>query len=85
MTVMYANALYQRGFVKEGYKALSTLLATAMDFKTSRIYPGVPEYFDADGRGMYHYLTGAASWFMLTIDHAGVRCQGRSGKSGADA
>ena len=67
MTVMYANALYQRGFVKEGYKALSTLLATAMDFETSRIYPGVPEYFDADGRGMYHYLTGAASWYMLTM------------------
>ncbi len=67
MTVMYANALYQRGFVKEGYKALNTLLATAMDFKTSRIYPGVPEYFDANGRGMYHYLTGAASWFMLTM------------------
>ncbi len=67
MTVMYANALYQRGFVKEGYKALNTLLATAMDFETSKIYPGVPEYFDADGRGMYHYLTGAASWFMLTM------------------
>lgn len=67
MTVMYANALYQRGFVKEGYKALNTLLGTAMDFETSKIYPGVPEYFDADGRGMYHYLTGAASWFMLTM------------------
>ncbi|MDE7323504.1 MAG: cellobiose phosphorylase [Lachnospiraceae bacterium] len=67
MTVMFANALYQRGFVKEGYKALHTLLATAMDFETSKIYPGVPEYFDADGRGMYHYLTGAASWFMLTM------------------
>lgn len=67
MTVMYANALYQRGFVKEGHKALNTLLATAMDFGTSKIYPGVPEYFDADGRGMYHYLTGAASWFMLTM------------------
>lgn len=67
MTVMYANALYKQGFVKEGYKALNTLLSTAMDFKTSKIYPGVPEYFDADGRGMYHYLTGAASWFMLTM------------------
>lgn len=67
MTVMYANALYQQGFVKEGYKALSTLLETAMDFQTSRIYPGVPEYFDASGRGMYHYLTGAASWYMLTM------------------
>lgn len=67
MTVMYANALYKQGFVKEGYKALHTLLSAAMDFGTSRIYPGIPEYFDADGRGMYHYLTGAASWFMLTM------------------
>lgn len=67
MTVMYANALYRRGFVKEGWKALKTLAATALDFNTSHIYPGIPEYFRADGRGMYHYLTGAASWFMMTM------------------
>ncbi len=67
MTVMYANALYQRGFVKEGYKALQTLADAAMNFNTSRIYPGIPEYFNASGRGMYHYLTGAASWYMLTV------------------
>ena len=67
MTVMYANALYRRGFVREGYKALQTLADTAMDFQTSKIYPGIPEYFNAEGRGMYHYLTGAASWYMLTV------------------
>lgn len=67
MTVMYANALYRRGFVREGYKALQTLADTALDFRTSRIFPGIPEYFNADGRGMYHYLTGAASWYMLTV------------------
>lgn len=67
MTVMYANALYRRGFVREGYKALQTLAETAMDFETSRIYPGIPEYFNAEGRGLYHYLTGAASWYMLTF------------------
>ncbi|MDE7312872.1 MAG: cellobiose phosphorylase [Eubacterium sp.] len=67
MTVMYANALYRRGFVKEGYRALRTLADTAMDFEVSRIYPGIPEYFNRDGRGMYHYLTGAASWYMLTM------------------
>ncbi len=67
MTVMYANALYRQGFVKEGYKALNTLLNTAMDFETGKIYPAIPEYFDADGRGMYNYLTGAASWYMLTM------------------
>jgi cellobiose phosphorylase len=27
----------------------------------------LPEYFDAEGRGMYSYLTGSASWFVLTI------------------
>lgn len=67
MTVMYANALYQRGFVNEGYKALQTLADQALDFETSKIYPGIPEYFDGSGRGLYHYLTGAASWYMLTV------------------
>lgn len=67
MTVMYAAALYRRGFVREGYKALQTLADNAMNFEVSKIYPGIPEYFDASGRGMYHYLTGAASWYMLTF------------------
>lgn len=67
MTVMYANALYRRGFVREGWKALKTLADTALDFDTSHIYPGIPEYFRSDGRGMYQYLTGAASWFMMTM------------------
>lgn len=67
MTAMYANALYQRGFAKEGYKALHALYRQAADFDVSRIYPGIPEYFDGKGRGMYHYLTGAASWYMLTV------------------
>ncbi|MDD6305750.1 MAG: cellobiose phosphorylase [Clostridiales bacterium] len=67
MTVMYANALYQNGFVEEGHRALQTLADTALNFEVSRIYPGIPEYFNAQGRGMYHYLTGAASWYMLTM------------------
>lgn len=67
MTVMYANALYQNDFVKEGYKAIQTLADTALCFETSRMYPGIPEYFNNEGRGMYAYLTGAASWYMLTM------------------
>lgn len=67
MTVMYANALYGRGLVREGYKALQSLADASMDFEISRIYPGIPEYFRADGRGMYHYLTGAASWYLMTM------------------
>ena len=67
MAVMYANALYSQGFVKEGYKVLNTLLHAAMNFESSYMYPGLPEYFDSDGRGLYAYLTGAASWYMLTM------------------
>lgn len=67
MAVMYAYSLYSRGFVTEGFKVLNSLYHHAMDFKKSRIYPGIPEYFNGRGRGMYHYLTGSASWFMLTI------------------
>ena len=78
MTVMYANALYRRGFVREGYQALQTLADAALNFQTSKIYPGIPEYFNADGRGMYHYLTGAASWYMMTVitQVFGVRGEG---------
>ena len=36
-------------------------------FENSRMYPGIPEYFDNQGRGLYAYLTGAASWYMLTM------------------
>ena len=67
MTVMFGNALYSRGFKTEGWKVLGTLYAHATDFADSKIYPGVPEYFDPKGRGVYHYLTGAASWLMLTV------------------
>lgn len=67
MAVMYANALYKRGYADEGHKALESLLDASKDFETSRIYPGIPEYFGFSGRGLYHYLTGAASWFFLTV------------------
>ena len=79
MTVMYANALYKRGYAKEGYKALQTLADTALDFDTSRIYPGIPEYFNSEGRGMYHYLTGAASWYMMTMITEAFGVRGEAG------
>lgn len=67
MATMYANALYQRGFVREGFKVIDTLYKHCSNFEKSRIFPGVPEYINGKGRGMYHYLTGTASWLMLTV------------------
>jgi cellobiose phosphorylase len=67
MAVMYANALYRRGLIQEGYKVLEKIYEHCQDFETSRIYPGIPEYIEPKGRGMYPWLTGSASWYLLTI------------------
>ncbi len=75
MIVMYAYALYHRGFARQGHEVLKSVYNMAIDTDRSKIYPGVPEYFDSEGRGMYHYLTGSASWFILTqlVQVFGVR------------
>ncbi|MFH0855807.1 MAG: cellobiose phosphorylase [Candidatus Omnitrophota bacterium] len=79
MVVMYAYGLYNRGFAKEGWKALRSLYMLAGDSKNSRIYPCLPEYFDAEGRGMYSYLTGSASWFILTLLTQAFGARGEDG------
>ena len=67
MAVMFANALYRRGFVEEGHEVFSSLYKMCMNADAAKIYPGMPEYFNGEGRGMYHYLTGSASWYLLTL------------------
>lgn len=67
MCVMFANALYQRGFVNEGREVLDSIYRMCVRTENSRIYPGIPEYFNSEGRGLYHYLTGSASWYVLTM------------------
>lgn len=67
MAVMYGYALYKQGFAREGYEVLRSLYNAAMNSERAKIYPGIPEYFDSLGRGMYHFLTGSASWYVLTL------------------
>ncbi|MFW6273774.1 MAG: GH36-type glycosyl hydrolase domain-containing protein [Halanaerobium sp.] len=67
MAVMYSNALYQRGFAEAGNEVISSIYNQCLNFEESRIYPGIPEYINNRGRGMYHYLTGSASWLLLTM------------------
>lgn len=66
MAVMYGNALYKRGYAHAGNKVLMSIYDHCKDINKSKIYPGIPEYVDPNGRGMYHYLTGSASWLILT-------------------
>jgi len=67
MAMMWAYSLYQRGFVLEGYNVLKRIFDHCVNYEVSRIYPGIPEYINESGRGMYPYLTGAASWLLLTL------------------
>jgi cellobiose phosphorylase len=67
MAVMYANALYKRGMAAEGWRVLDGIYHHSQDFARSRMYPGLPEYFNARGRGMYPFLTGSAAWYLLTL------------------
>jgi cellobiose phosphorylase len=67
MAMMYSNALYTQGYAEAGYEVINSLYEHCRDFSTSRIYPGIPEYINQRGRGMYHYLTGSASWLLMTM------------------
>lgn len=79
MVVMFANALYERGYAREGWQALDSIYSMAKDVSRSKIYPCLPEYFNLEGRGMYAYLTGSASWFILTMLTQVFGVKGRDG------
>ncbi|MFA6355550.1 MAG: cellobiose phosphorylase [Candidatus Omnitrophota bacterium] len=66
MVVMLANALYKRGFEKEGKEVLDSIYKMATSDR-AQIYPMIPEYFNNEGRGLYFYLTGSASWYIYTL------------------
>jgi cellobiose phosphorylase len=66
MVVMLANALYRRGFKKEGKEVLDSIYKMATSDR-AQIYPMIPEYFNNEGRGLYLYLTGSASWYIYTL------------------
>ena len=66
MNVMLANALYSRGFIKEGSEVLDSIYNMATDERAG-IPPVLPEYFNSQGKGLYLYLTGSASWYVYTL------------------
>jgi cellobiose phosphorylase len=67
MSVMYAYSLLDNGFAHAGAKVLDEIYKYAADIDRSKIYPGIPEYISESGRGMYSYLTGSASWVIVTF------------------
>ena len=84
MAVMYAYGLYRRGFVREGHRVLDSIYRHAQDLNLSRMYPGIPEYVNSRGRGSYTYLTGSASWYLLTTLTQVFGVRGRRGDMALD-
>lgn len=79
MAAMYAFALYRQGLPEAGCKVLRELYTQSCSFEIAQIFPGIPEYFDPAGRGMYPYLTGAASWLVYCML---TQCYGVRGQNG---
>ncbi len=79
MAVMYAYALYERGYAGKAYETLERIYSQSVDFPVSRMYPGLPEYFSRRGRGVYPYLTGSASWYLLTLITRSFGVRGKLG------
>ncbi|MBU1125943.1 MAG: cellobiose phosphorylase [Candidatus Omnitrophica bacterium] len=79
MAVMCAYALYSRGLVKEGWQVFDSLYRMAKNIPNSKIYPCLPEYFNNEGTGMYMYLTGSASWYVLTLISQVYGVRGKDG------
>jgi cellobiose phosphorylase len=67
MAVMFAYALYEQNLAEPAWQILEGLYRQSQNFNVSRMYPGIPEYFNPDGRGMYPYLTGSAAWYLFTL------------------
>jgi cellobiose phosphorylase len=66
MAVMYAYSLFENDFVEDGRAIIDNIYHYMSEVDKAKILPGIPEYIDSEGRGMYHYLTGSASWMLLT-------------------
>jgi cellobiose phosphorylase len=79
MVVMFSYALYKQGFARQAWGILSSLYKMALNTPISKVYPCLPEYFNLEGRGMYSYLTGSASWFILTMLNQVFGVRGQDG------
>jgi len=66
MSIMLSNALYKNNLVEEAYCVLSSIYKMSTT-SSACIYPLIPEYFNNNGKGLYCYLTGSASWFIHTL------------------
>ncbi len=67
MNVIFAYALLKNSFNEKAWGILHGLYVLSTDYKTSKIFPNLPEYFNLEKKALYSYLTGSASWFIFVL------------------
>jgi len=65
--IMYMNALYHRRMVRQAYETFSDVFHLCMDSATAKCFPNMPSFFTINGEGGYSYLTGSATWLVVTM------------------
>ncbi|MCF8228362.1 MAG: cellobiose phosphorylase [Bacteroidales bacterium] len=77
--IMLAYGLYKQKFVNQGFDIINETYTLATDSAKSRIFPGLPSFFEPGDRGAYAYLTGSSTWFMLTLVQQIFGVKGKKG------
>lgn len=65
--IMLAYGLYERGFISRAYQVVDEVFQLSTNSKYSKIFPGIPSYFEPGDRGAYAWLTGSSAWMMLSL------------------
>jgi len=65
--IMFMYGLFKSGYINEGHNILDDISGLCLDSGTSRIFPGIPSYFEPEDRGRYMYLTASPAWLLITL------------------
>ncbi len=65
--IMLAYALYKLDLVDEANEIMNDVYEICNNQKKAKIFPGIPSFFNSDNKGLYCYLTGSSSWYLLTL------------------
>ncbi|MDO9510928.1 MAG: hypothetical protein Q7J34_04150 [Bacteroidales bacterium] len=65
--IMLAYALYLNGASKNANQLMDEIFKLCTNSAKSKIFPGIPSYFEKYDRGAYAWLTGSSAWMLVAI------------------
>ena len=65
--IMLAYGLFTQNFSSPALDVIQDVYQLSTNSGVSKIFPGVPSYFEPGDRGAYAYLSGSSAWLILTL------------------